>query len=79
MAKRFDPWSALVCHRINEREEDQEILRMIVEELASNQIYIKKITVKKNNSYYRHSYYRKRSKATKLRREIITKLKTNDE
>lgn len=79
MAKRFDPWNVLVCHKINKEEEDQEALRMIVEELSRNQIYVKKVTVKKNSSYYRHSYYRKRSKATKLQREIITKLKTNDE
>lgn len=73
--KRFDPWSVLVCHRINEDPEHQEALQTIVEELSKNRLYIKKVTIQKNSSYYRHTYYRKRSKATKLKRELLTKLK----
>lgn len=76
MAKKRDLWSVLVCHRINESEEDQEVLRNIAEELTQNQIWIKKKTIHKGKSYYRHVYYRKRSKATKLRRELATKTRT---
>jgi len=74
MAKRFNPWSVLVCHRTNESQEDQEALKEIVAEVSQNSIWIKKKTTHKSKSYYRHLYYRKRSKATKLQRELATKV-----
>lgn len=73
MAKEFDPWNVLVCHRTNMNEADQEALRDIVAEISQNKIWIKKNTTHKGKAYYRHLYYRKKSKVTKLQRELATK------
>lgn len=74
MAKHFDPWSVLVCHRINESEEDQQALRELVQELEKNRLWEKDRPTIKTRSYYREYFYRRRSLATKRQRELIKKV-----